>query len=520
MGKKQHQSDKMYITAKEWVEQYGGKKAASDAHKEFRRLAFDHCALSFREFETPVCTRDGVVYDLLSIVPFVKKYKVDPASGAPLDIKALIRLTFVKNADGKYHCPVTFKVFNENTFIVAIATSGNVYCMDAVQKLNIDAKNWKDLMTDQPFVRSDIIKIQDPANLEKFNMTNFYHLTHDLKVIEEETERAKSDPTFYLKGNASTVKDAMEELKATKDKWQLKSSLSSIDPDRVMEAAQDDDHKASYSTGQVSSSFTSTHMTVSTKNLAAKLDDDLVRYKKIKKVGYVQLQTTFGNLNIELRCELVPKTCENFLKHCAAGYYDNTIFHRSIRNFMIQGGDPTGTGTGGQSAFADGLPFPDEFKPNLLHEGRGVLSMANSGPNTNKSQFFITFRSCKHLDNKHTVFGKIVGGLDFLTDMEKVDTDSKDKPLKDIRIIKATVFQNPFQELEDQIKKEKELALKKAKEEAPVVPVAPTTYGTGVGKYLNLKALKAEADREQEPEENPSAKRPKVQQALSNFSSW
>lgn len=140
----------------------------------------------------------------------------------------------------------------------------------------------------------------------------------------------------------------------------------------------------------------------------------------MKKKGYVRLNTNMGALNLELFCEQVPKTSENFLKHCASGYYTGTKFHRSIRNFMIQGGDPTSkigvpTGKGGTSIW--NTKFDDEFKPGLSHTGRGILSMANAGPNSNGSQFFITFRSCKHLDGKHTIFGKLVGGLETLTEM-------------------------------------------------------------------------------------------------------
>ncbi|CAJ0966250.1 unnamed protein product [Ranitomeya imitator] len=187
---------------------------------------------------------------------------------------------------------------------------------------------------------------------------------------------------------------------------------------------------------------------------------------------------------------VTPKTCENFIKLCKKNYYDGTIFHRSIRNFVIQGGDPTGTGTGGESCW--GKPFRDEIKPNLSHTGRGVLSMANTGPNTNKSQFFITFRSCTYLDKKHTVFGRVVGGFDTLTAMEKVDTDSKtDRPKEDIRIESTVVFVDPYEEADTQVALEREKALKEEEEqkmkERPVVPKKeqtqePKTYRTGVGK--------------------------------------
>ncbi len=113
-------------------------------------------------------------------------------------------------------------------------------------------------------------------------------------------------------------------------------------------------------------------------------EEDVVRYDRVKKKGYVRLVTNVGPLNLELHCDYVPKTCENFMKLCQKGYYDGTKFHRSIKHFMLQGGDPTGTGTGGESLW--GKPFKDEFKQFLSHQGRGILSMANSGPNTNKSQ--------------------------------------------------------------------------------------------------------------------------------------
>ena len=139
---------------------------------------------------------------------------------------------------------------------------------------------------------------------------------------------------------------------------------------------------------------------------------DLVR--SLKKKGYVQLVTSLGTLNLEIHCDLVPRTAENFLGLCVAGQYDNTPFHRLIPRFMVQGGDPTGgfeaiaraigTGTGGESLWK--RPFADEFHPSLTHSGEGVVSMANSGPNSNGSQFFITFDAAPHLDRKHSVFGR------------------------------------------------------------------------------------------------------------------
>ncbi|GBN08273.1 Peptidyl-prolyl cis-trans isomerase-like 2, partial [Araneus ventricosus] len=101
-----------------------------------------------------------------------------------LDQKTLLKLNFTKNADGKYHCPVLFKVFNENSHIVAVKTTGNVFSYEAVEQLNLRSKNFKDLLTDEPFTKNDIITIQDPSNLEKFNFNNFHHVKNKLSVTE------------------------------------------------------------------------------------------------------------------------------------------------------------------------------------------------------------------------------------------------------------------------------------------------------------------------------------------------
>merc|ERR1711894_683878 len=126
----------------------------------------------------------------------------------------------------------------------------------------------------------------------------------------------------------------------------------------------------------------------------------------------------------------------------------------------VQGGDPTGTGEGGESYWKSS--FLDDFKPNLSHTGRGILSMANSGPNTNKSQFFITYRSCKHLDGKHTIFGRVVGGAESLSAIENVGTDNKDRPIEDIIIQKVTVFSDPFTKVDEELNNERKREIEKA----------------------------------------------------------
>jgi cyclophilin family peptidyl-prolyl cis-trans isomerase len=121
------------------------------------------------------------------------------------------------------------------------------------------------------------------------------------------------------------------------------------------------------------------------------------------------LRTTGGDIVIELFADRAPKTVNNFVFLAREKFYDGVTFHRVIPGFMAQGGDPTGSGTGGP-----GYRFADEFHPSLCHDGAGVLSMANAGPNTNGSQFFITFAATPHLDNRHSVFGKVIKGMDSL----------------------------------------------------------------------------------------------------------
>ena len=140
------------------------------------------------------------------------------------------------------------------------------------------------------------------------------------------------------------------------------------------------------------------------------------------------MHTNLGAIQLELFDEDAPKTVENFVKLSSDGYYDGLIFHRVIPEFMIQGGCPHGTGTGGP-----GYEFEDEFNDHKVV--RGALAMANSGPNTNGSQFFVvTAEECPWLDGKHTVFGQVTSGMEVVDEIERVPKDARDKPLEDVRI--------------------------------------------------------------------------------------
>jgi peptidyl-prolyl cis-trans isomerase A (cyclophilin A) len=154
---------------------------------------------------------------------------------------------------------------------------------------------------------------------------------------------------------------------------------------------------------------------------------------------FALFDTTEGNFKIKLFADEAPKTVENFVSLAEGAktgkpFYDGLIFHRVIPNFMIQGGCPQGTGTGGP-----GYKFADEFHPSLRHSKKGILSMANSGPNTNGSQFFITVAATSWLDNKHTVFGEVVEGYDVVEKISKVPKNSGDRPSKDVKINSVTI---------------------------------------------------------------------------------
>ena len=153
---------------------------------------------------------------------------------------------------------------------------------------------------------------------------------------------------------------------------------------------------------------------------------------------YAVFETNMGTFEAQLFEKATPKTVKNFVGLAEKGFYNGLIFHRVIENFMIQGGDPTGTGRGGESIY--GGPFEDEFVDTLHHSVPGMLSMANAGPNTNTSQFFITLVPTPWLDGKHTIFGKIVSGMDVVQAIGKVKTSKPfDRPVEDVVMNKVTI---------------------------------------------------------------------------------
>ncbi|MBS1494192.1 MAG: peptidylprolyl isomerase [Bacteroidetes bacterium] len=149
-----------------------------------------------------------------------------------------------------------------------------------------------------------------------------------------------------------------------------------------------------------------------------------------------QLETSLGTIKIKLFTQEAPLTSQNFIDLINKGFYDGIIFHRVIDGFMIQGGDPTGTGMGGS-----GKIIPDEFKTGLSHGKPGIVSMANAGPGTTSSQFFITLTPQGRLDGGYSIFGEVIEGMDVVSAIGKVKTGLNDRPVEDVKIIKATILE-------------------------------------------------------------------------------
>ncbi|GAA5881575.1 hypothetical protein JCM3774_005355 [Rhodotorula dairenensis] len=465
-------SDRLYITHAEHSGALGQHSASSrgaqSKHTVLAKLPFDHCALTLKPFETPVCTQDGTVYELLAIIPFLRQHGTDPMTGKKLAPGDLIRLNYARNNQGQYHDPITFKVFNDHTAIAAIKPTGNVYARESIDRLNLKPNNLHDLLTDEPFTRKDVIMLQDPLNLDKKDVSKFDYVRRALKVDAD--EGALSGINVEASGIGRVLKtlekgkqDKAEEAakvaaKAKPAAATSSSAVASTSSSSALGSGAVPYNQAPISTNRTAAAFTSTSAAVSTKSENAKWDEEYLMYEEVKdrnEKGYARMVTNYGALNFELFANVAPKACHNFLSLARDGYYANIKFHRLIPGFMLQGGDPTGTGRGGESRW--GKPFEDEFQARnaYKHDQRGVLSMANSGPNTNGSQFFVTFRErCDHLNGKHTVFGRLVGGQDVLDKIERVPIDpATDRPLKPVTLIDVEVFGDPFEDYKERLAK-------------------------------------------------------------------
>lgn len=435
----------------------------------------------------------------------------------------MIKLNFARNGDTDVHDggggagdgkgevmdPVTFKVFTDNTHIVAIrhGTEANVFAWETVERLNIKARMWQDLVDDKEFGRSDIITLQDPQNIESRDLSKFKFLKdgETVPIKEEDKELQNASVNIEALGRIGEkvlrAKEAVEKARKEREvgcdinrsKALAKANLGNTGPrPSMIQEKKTAYNAAQYTTGKAAASFTSTGLTPETSGERALLSDEeyMLRPKRVKIKGYARIETNLGSLNIELQTETAPRAVWNFVQLAKKGYYNGVKFHRNIPNFMIQGGDPTGTGKGGSSVW--GKNFNDEFDGPLTHDSRGVMSMANKGKNTNSSQFFITYKPAKHLDRKHTIFGRVVGGMDVLSKLENVPGDDSNRPLKDIVMENVVIFVDPFEEFQKQ-KREKEEA-EKAQDEIKKQGGTEDDKTTWTGKRLRADGSLAKSE--------------------------
>ncbi len=568
-------TDKLYITHSEWSssDAYSastGARSKATRSTSFRRLPFNFCAASLQPFKSPVCTEDGTIFDVEVISSWLEKHGTNPVNGEPLAAKELIKLNFARNSDASEQAggdvkgdlidPVSFKVFTDNTHIVAIrhGTYANVFAWETVERMNIKAKMWRDLVDEQEFSRKDIITLQDPQNAASRDLSQFKYIKDGEEAVltkEQEEERKGGNVNIDALGRIGDkvlrAKQAVEKARKEREaNGDVNRSLGAVGRaagttvvprSQMVQVKKPAYNAAVYTTGKAAASFTSTSLTPETSGERAVLTDEewMLKPKRVKVKGYARIETNLGDVNIELQTETAPKAVWNFVKLAQKGYFKGVAFHRNIRNFMIQGGDPTGTGKGGTSIW--GKNFQDEFDGPLTHDARGIVSMANKGKNTNSSQFFITYKPAKHLDRKHTIFGRVVGGTDVLAKMEDVPTDGSNRPLNKIVMRDVVVYLDPFDEFLKEKNKEDKMAEHKAEIErkggtdddkttwsGKRIREDGTTSGTNavsVGKYLKA-ALRDRANEAADDEvaavdtwEEPTRKKVKTS-GFGSFDGW
>ena len=514
-----HQKEKQYQSAREHraLSQIRHGRSEHGVAGTVRKLPFDCCALTLSPYANPACTSDGIIFDASAITPCVLKYKSDPVSGKPMTTRDIITLNMDKDKEsGKWQCPVMNKPFSNHTKIVAIRQNkkneANVYSFEAVEELNFKPRNYVDLISGEKFNKAkDVIWLNDPAN-EELNRKREETCLRTQQIKQRNLDNGNGDGTATSAGVSGSGENIRHSVTAQRiveklaKKQQQTETSGSKRPGEDTERSMVEQGKklklfhsensaigSKSSSGLYTGSLTSTVMSVSGATDARDKSEEELRQaqfdamKRYKKKGYVHIHTNKGAFSIELHCDITPRTTSNFLGLAESGKYDGSIFHRSIRNFMIQCGKPANGKGEGKSYW--GEPFADEFDNRLRHDKRGVVSMANSGPDTNGSQFFITFKSCgkyvrcacarvteanspkehiffcvilkdarrvppssffsfltAHLDRKHSVFGHVIRGMEVLKTLEDAPTDKNDQPKEELKIISIEILSNPIQE--------------------------------------------------------------------------
>ena len=475
-----HQKERLYQTTREErlsQQQRSGGKPGNISTNSVRNLPFNCCALTLNPYSNPVCSLNGIIFENSAIIPYLLKHKKDPVTGSPMSSKDLITLHMSKDHEGNWLCPVLLKPLSEHIKIVAIRQNppGNeayVYSYEAVAELNLKTKNYDDLTTGNPFDKNkDIITLQDPSpdsQLHKLrDINNFQHMaslrgenrtkihsTQEGDIRHSVTSQRIMDQ-IQLKRSSSIL--VQQQTDAPNKIYKMDTSTT-----KSLELVTSEKEKifideligVQYTTGKTSGSFTSTSVSISSENTVREATPEEIRcsmfatLKQMKKKCLVRLKTNYGLVDIELFCDITPRTCTNFIGLVEMGKYNGCLLHRLIPNFIVQMGKPSGKEEKETSLW--GEPFTDEFDDRLKHDGPGIVSMANAGPGTNRRQFFITFRNTPHLDRKHTVFGRVMTGMDVLRAIEQVPTDDQDRPSENVKIIEAWIIGgNPVKEAEE-----------------------------------------------------------------------
>ena len=513
----------------------GGRGSAGQE----RRLPFHCCALTLTPYQQPVCTSNGIVFENTALLPFLLNHKKDPVTGTPLTTRDVITLHMDKDDEGQWQCPIMTKPFSDHTKIVAVrhGSDANVYSWQAYHELNVKTKNMEDLISGQKFTKKDVIILNDPDDAE-FNkardINNFHHVRNSRSLDD-------SKPATNVQRSVTATR-VMEKLASSKRSLSLANNDAEQSKKPKISSEMVTGKRST--SGMTSGSLTSSSMNISNTSESREatqeeiLEAQFAVMRKRKKKGFVTLQTNMGDIGLELHCDMAPRTCTNFLGLAEAGKYNGSKFHRLIPKFMIQGGkgDPDESLWGGS--------FVDEFDDRLKHDGEGILSMANAGPRTNKRQFFLTFEPASHLDRKHSIFGRVIQGMDVLREMKKVPTDKKDRPVHEMTITGVVVLVNPGKEAEElererleklvseknsevESRKASALGRKSVQASNPTSSTKPSTETSApaIGKYLSkrLKPASAKSSAADDEELKVKATRlppPPKKTSFGNFSGW
>eukprot|EP00980_Cylindrotheca_fusiformis_P008126 scaffold1727_cov133-Cylindrotheca_fusiformis.AAC.29 len=523
-----------------------------------RKLPFKCCALTLTPFVNPVCNPNGIVFDNAALTEFLMKYKKDPVTGKPLETRDIITLNMDQDEEGRWQCPVLTKPFADHSKIVAILDKSTkeayVYSYEAYRELNVKPKSWQDLTTGKKFSpKTDVLILNDPQD-EEFqksrDIETFWHIRNSRTL---QKSRPQNNVNYSV--TATRIMEKIEQdKKRAKPNDKPQTELS--DPaSKKLKIFSDDVTSVKFTSGKASGSFTSTAMAVSNDNTTREASQEEILQAQFKQMrsqkqkGYVRMITNFGDLLLELHCDIAPRyECRRrrawikSMVDCGSHLF-NVLSYQNVHQFSWTVSSPEGgSSKSGDDASIWGPAFVDEFDDRLKHVGVGVLSSANAGPNTNKRQFFITFKTTPHLDRIHSVFGQVIDGEKVLKKMEEVATDKKDRPLKPITILTTEILVDPAKEAEEkeherltqrakareeEEKRKEAMAVgKSAKQKKSAVDQQASSSSTAIGKYLPTTGVQQTAvDTSADGTEIPisvakKVTKPKGKASFGDFSGW